>query len=387
VKYCGSAPLASGESCNPADVLWGGAAGEGIRSLVGGGVDEVFVGYAGAHTDPLGVCPGDVTVAGWDNCDPLRHSGKIDWVKLNADGTLAVTRFDLLSNHQGAHFWHDRYMNRLAYDHFVHHGTLYSGSEHGVTILFPEKYRPAKPRDVEWFDVAYSEYMGDHLHARVCRIAPGVPCPTDSEMGQRMGDWLGLALDAQGRLWHAGKWTAGRITWDPSPLNWVARNGAAFDAAFGDPYIGPGNGIPPIFEVASEGHEVHMTGVTVCPDGRIWFSTSGVEDGPSHDRGDVLAVWDEPKHTFGYFTPSMIGIAEGRVRDVACLADGRLAVAGYTTGLSLYDPAKGTSTPVRASSGLIPSDAIQSLEVDRMVSPQTLHVATSGGAAAIRVLP
>jgi hypothetical protein len=390
-KYCNDRPVADDQACHLDETtLWGGATGEGIRSLAGGDVDEVFVGYAGGRNDNLGVCPGDVTNAGWDNCDPLRHSGKIDRVKVKADGTIEVTRFDLLSNQQGAKFWHDRYMYRLAYDHFVHHGTLYSGSTHGVTLLFPDKYRAPNPG--EWFDSAYSEWMGDHLHARVCRTDPPAPCPVVGEGSQRMGDWRGLAVDDNGRLWHAGKWAAGRITWDPDAKHWVARNGAAFDAAFGDPYYGPGYSgpqlsIPPIFEVAAEGHEVHMTGVAVCPDGRVWFSTSGVEDGPSHDRGDVLAVWDEAKHTLNYFTPSMIGIAEGRVRDVACLADGRLAVAGYTTGLSLYDPAKGTSTPVRASSGLIPSDAIQSLEVDRMVSPQTLHVATSGGAAAIRVLP
>jgi hypothetical protein len=311
-------------------------------------------------------------------------------VKLNAAGTIAVTRFDLLSNQQGAKFWHDRTMNRLAYDHFVHHGTLYSGAEHGVTLLFPDRYRAPNPG--EWYDSAYSEWMGDHLHARVCRIAPGVPCPPNSEEGQRMGDWLGLWVDDKGRLWHAGKWSAGRITWDPDAKHWVSRNGTAFDASFGDPYYGPGYvgpnvNSPPIFEVAAEGHEVHMTAVTMCPDERVWFSTQAVEDGPSHDRGDVLAVWDESKHTLGYFTPPMVGVSEGRVRDVVCLADGRLAIAGFNTGLSLYDPATGRSTPMRASSGLIPSDTILSLEVDRMVAPQTLHVATSGGAAALRALP
>jgi hypothetical protein len=383
-KYCNDREIAGDAPCN-GELIWGGATGEGIHSLAGGSADEVFVGYAGGHTDNLGVCPGDVQNAGWDNCDPLRHSGKIDRVKVKDDGTLEVTRFDILSNQQGAKFWHDRYMNRLAYDHFVHPGTLYSGAEHGVTIYFPNEYRAPAPD--EWFDSAYSEWMGDHLHARVCLTNPPAPCPAVGEGNQRMGDWLGISIDDKGRLWHAGKWAAGRITWDPDPKIWVARNGAAFDAAFGDPYYGPGNGSPPIFEVAAEGHEVHMTAVTVCPDERVWFSTEGVQDGPSLARGDVLAVWDESKHTLSYFAPSMVGVSEARVRDVVCLADGRLAIAGFNTGLSLYDPAKGTSTPVRASGGLIPSDTILSLEVDRMVAPQTLHVATSGGAAAIRVLP
>lgn len=382
-KYCDMRLIPDDAPCN-GTLIWGGATLEGLKTLVGGGPNEVFVGYGGTHTEPRPLCPDDPGWADYDWCDPLRHSGKIDWVRLRPDGTLNVVRFDLLSNRMGAKYWHDRIMDRLAYDHFVHPRTLYSSSEHGITILFPDRYR--EPNPGEWFDIAASEYMGDHLHARVCRFDPPAPCPANSEAGQRMGDWFGLAIDDQGRLWHAGKWTAGRITSDPDPGDWVARNGAAFDAAFGDPYYGPGNGSPPVFEVAAEGHEVHMTGVAVCPDGRVWFSTSGVEDGPSHDRGDVLAVWDG-KATFQYFTGPDVGLPESSARDVACLPDGRVVVAGFTSGLSIYDPANGTSTPIRASSGLIPSDAIRQIEVDRMVNPPTLHVATEAGAAALRVLP
>jgi hypothetical protein len=251
-----------------------------------------------------------------------------------------------------------------------------------VTLLFPDRYREPKPG--EWFDAAYSEYMGDHLHARVCRFDPPAPCP-DSEAGQRMGDWRGLAIDAEGRLWHAGKWTAGRITWTADPHVWVFRNGAAFDAAFGDPYDGPGTGNPPVFEVAAEGHEPRMTGVAVCPDGKAWFTSQGAEDGPAQARGDVLASWDGKG--FRYFTGGDIGLPEARARDVACLPDGRVVVAGFTTGLVIYDPAKGTSVAVRASSGLLPSDAIRMIEVDRQLGPPTLLVSTDGGAAALRVLP
>jgi len=382
-KYCDMRPIASDAPCN-GQLIWGGATGEGIRSLVGGAPGEVFVGYAGAHTDNV-VCKDkdDPTgAAGYDYCDPLRHSGKIDRVKLNADGTIQVTRFDLLSNLTGAKYWHDRYINRLAYDHFVHPGTLYSGSEHGVTLLFPDRWRA--PRSDEWFDLAYSEYMGDHLHAQVCRNADGTPCRGE-EAGQRIGDWLGLAIDDQGRLWHAGKWTAGRITWTSDPHTWVDRNGAAFDAAFGDPYVPGGAGTPPVFEVASEGHEPRLTGVAWCKDGTTWFTTKGPEDGPSAARGDAVAVWDGK--AFAYFTGPAVGIPESRVRDVACLPDGRLVFAGFTTGLSVFDPAARASTPIRAQGGLIPSDNVQSIEVDRMVDPPTLHVATDAGAAALRQLP
>ncbi|HET8538664.1 MAG TPA: WD40 repeat domain-containing protein [Anaeromyxobacter sp.] len=381
-KYCDNAPVADDAPCG-GTVTWGGAALNGIQSLAGGEADEVFVGYGGTHADPAPLCPDDPGYRGYDWCDPFAHSGKIDWVRLKRDGTLEVVRFDLVTNQMGARYWHDRLMYRLVYDHEVNARTLYSASEHGITMLLPDRYRA--PRPGEWFDLAYSEYMGDHLHARVCRFDPPAPCPADSEEGQRMGGWHGLAIDAQGRLWHAGKWTAGRITWHPDPHVWVFRNGAAFDAAFGDPYDGPGTGNPPVFEVAAEGHEPRMTGVAVCPDGRVWFTSEGAEDGPARDRGDVLAAWDGRR--FAYFTGPQIGLAESRARDVACLPDGRVVVAGFTTGLAIFDPAKGTSKTVRASSGLIPSDAIRQLELYRLMSPPTLQVATDGGAAALRVLP
>jgi hypothetical protein len=381
-RYCDNAPVAGDAPCG-GTVTWGGAAEGGILSLAGGAPNEVFVGYDGAHAEGQPPCPDDVTGAGFDWCDPDAHTGKVDWVRLQPDGTLKVVRFDLVANRMGGKFWHDRRMYRLAYDHFVNRRTLYGASEHGITILFPDRYR--EPRPGEWFDATYGEYMGDHLHARVCRFDPPAPCPDGSEAGQRMGDWKGLAIDGQGRLWHAGKWTAGRITWVADPHEWVFRNGAAFDAAFGDPYTGPGDDNPPVFEVAAEGHEPRMTGVAVCPDGRVWFSTEGAEDGPARERGDVLAVWDG--RGFRAFTGPQVGLADPRARDVACLPDGRVVVAGYTSGLSIFDPAKGTSIPIRASGGLIPSDAIRAIEVDRMVSPPTLHVATDGGAAALRVLP
>jgi hypothetical protein len=200
-----------------------------------------------------------------------------------------------------------------------------------------------------------------------------------------MGDWLGLDIDAEGRLWHAGKWTAGRITWVSDPLLWHTRGGASFDAAFGDPYLGPGTGNEPVFEVAQEGDPVHLTAVSVCPDGRVWFASRGASSGPAQAAGLAVAVWDRTR--FRTYTPGQLGLGEAEVRDLVCLPDGRVVLAGFTTGLSVFDPATGRSTPIRASGGLIPSDRVLQLEVDRMPVPPTLHVATSGGAAALRVLP
>ncbi len=377
-KYCNMLPVADDAPCS-GELLWGGATAGGIRSLAGGAPNEVFVGYTGGHTPDLGPCPRDDAGGdhGVDDCDPLRHSGKIDRVRVRADGSLAVDRLDFLSNDHGRMFWHDRTVNRLAYDHFAHPGTLYSAAEHGVTIFFPERHTPFPGTG---FDPWVNGWSGDHLHARVCFHTP---CDAPGA-SQRMGDWLGLAVDPGGSLWHAGKWTAGRISWHEDPVQWFARNGAAFELAFGDPYPTSANDEgfvnEPVFRVTAEGDPVHLSGVAVCPDGRVWFSSLGPSNGTDH----TVAVWKG--RSFETFPATSLGLDERAVRDIACLPDGRVVLAGASTGLALYDPATRTSKAVRAGQG-IPSDRVLSIEVDRMVSPPSLHVATAGGAAVLRVLP
>jgi hypothetical protein len=196
-----------------------------------------------------------------------------------------------------------------------------------------------------------------------------------------MGDWAGIAIDGAGDLWHAGRWTAGLITWDSDPGDWFGRYGRAFKLAFGDPYPQPPNrdGFrnEPVFPVAREGDSVHLTGVAVCPDGRVWFSSSGPQSGTT----DTVAVWDG--NAFRTFAAGALGLGESAVRDLACLPDGRLVIAGFTRGTVLYDPEQRTSTAIPG----LPSGDVTRVEVDRMVTPPALYVSTGAGAAAIRVLP
>lgn len=375
-RYCDDHPIGKDDRC--AGALSTGS-GHAITRIVGGGPDEVFVGYSGDDETPGISCPPkDPTrrEGSGDYCDPARHSGKIDRVRIGPGGKLAVDRMDLVSNRQGGEYWHDRTIQSLVFDHFVHPHTLYAGTNHGVTMLLPDRFR--LPRPGEWYDLAYVEWMGDHLHARVCD--PG-PCPADAEGPQRMGDWAGLDLDARGDLWHVGRWTAGLITWVPDPGDWFGRNGRAFALAFGDPYPLPptadGFVNEPVFRVAREGDSVHLTGVAVCPDGRVWFSSRGPQSG----TGDTVAVWSGKR--FESFPAARLGLGEASVRDVVCLPDGRLVLAGHRTGAVIHDPAKGTSRPLPR----LPSGTVLDLEVDRMVSPPALHVSTDAGAAVIRVLP
>ncbi len=383
-RYCDDRPIGPKDACN-GSLSTGEAAPPGIAAIVGGGPDEVFVGYHGVDEPAPGlVCPpkaGD-TSAGADYCDPMRHSGKMDRVRVADDGTLQVDRFDFVAGRHGAEFWHDRTVQRLAFDHFVHPHTLYVGTNHGVDISFPDKFR--LPRPGEWFDLANTEFIGDHLHARICQFTPPAPCPTNSEAGQRMGDWHALAIDANGDLWHGGRWTAGLIGWDADPVDWFERNGSAFKIAFGDPYpLSPndqGFQNEPVFKVSAEGDSIWLTGVAVCPDGRVWFSSRGPQSGTSH----TVAVWKG--RSFDTFSAASLGLGESAVADIACLPDGRVVLAGPGSGLVIHDPVSGTSKAVRAGSG-IPSDDVVAIEVDRMVSPPELHVATGGGAAVLRVLP
>ncbi len=364
VAYCDSS---FGDRACP---IYGGAAEPGISEIVGGGPDEVFVGYYG-HDEGTG-----------DWHDPNRHSGKVDRVRLKADGTLEVDRFDFVANAHGAQYWHNRTVHRMVYDHFVHQRELYVGMNHGVTRVRPDQYR--KPEPGEWFDKVNMEYMADHLHPRVCFHAP---CDPNSEANQRMGGWRGLAIALDGDLWVAGKWTAGKIRYDPSLVTWFSRPGAkAFAVAFGDPYPVPANAEgfvnEPVFKVLLEGDPVNLVAVAVAPDGRVWFATSGYDVGPQKMYG--LAVWDGRK--FVVYEPKATGLPEAEIRDLVALPDGRLVIAGPRSGLVVWDPRTNASTPMRTPAYLA-DDRVKRVQLDTMVNPPALQVATELGASFIRVLP
>jgi hypothetical protein len=370
-RYCRNGYIAPSDYCPASDTSYGAATQAGIREIVGGGVGEVFVGYTG---DDSGV--GDLT-------DPGLHTGKVDRVRLKADGSLQVDRFDFESIDHGGVYWHDRTIDRLVFDHFAHPHTLYVGTNHGVDLVLPDKFRLPLPG--EWFDLANQEYMGDHLHARVCYHAP---CDS-TESNQRMGDWRGLAVDARGDLWHGGKWTGGWIQWNASPLTWVYQGGTPALVGFGDPYFGPGSGNPPVFQPPQEGDPVNISAVTVAPDGKVWFASGIMGCSPTSTNLELrcygIASWTKSQG-FTYYDPGALGSPEYGVVDLVALPDGRLVIATASSGLAIYDPATGNKSSVRAGSGL-PDDQVQRLELDTMVSPPALHVSTATGFATLRKLP
>jgi hypothetical protein len=373
----------------------GGAVEPGISKIVGGAPGEVFVGYHG-----MPVVQGDCHAPGADSPE-ARHSGKVDWVRLASDDTIRVDFLDFVNAGMGMHFYENRGVRALLYDHFMRPGDLYAGFNHGVTYVSTTRYQPyldwkaAQPAGAStWQGEWINGWMGDHLHLEVC--SPD-PCPDMTHPpGARFDDWYGLALDLDGNLWHAGLWSAGLIVYEPEPIQWwksprpanaTGNPGkTAFAEAFGRQYP---NGPPPVFVPRAadgsvsriSGEPVDLSAVTVAPDGRVFFGSEGKRGRPSYG----LASWKRGE-SFTYHSTSALGFPDPSIRALAALPDGRIAVAHPAAGVAIWDPATNDVKRIRAGSGL-PSDDVQSMELDLMVSPPTLHVATGAGAAALRILP
>ena len=383
--------------------ILGAASDPGIMSIVGGGPNEVFVGYFSFH-DFVHIDPNDST-----SLDPNRHTGKVDRVRLKDDGSIEVVRFDLVSGNT-TQFWHCRNIYRMVYDHFIHKHELYVGTEHGIDKISPDKwFQPldASGNPKAWVYTDNQYWMSDHLHPRVCKHQECSQTNPNANT-QMMGDWAGLAIAPDGDLWVGGKWSAGKIIYTPlaAELNpdgtpnpggkagWYQRLGSdAYSHVFGDPWCGssgivdiwngsawvttscsPGTGTPPVFMPPEEGDPVFINGVTVAPNGVVWWSS------PQYG----IATFQE-KVGFRYFDPSSMGVG-GTVTDIVALPDGRIAIGSAGGGVTLWDPATRTSKSIRGGSGL-PDDHVNRMELDTMVNPPALHVATATGAATIRVFP
>src|SRR5581483_5260336 len=128
-----------------------------------------------------------------------------------------------------------------------------------------------------------------------------------------------------------------------------------------------------------------ISAMAVTKDGNIWFSSGTVFNDPA-DAPYGIASTPDGFHFTHYDPVRDLGMSESHIRDRIALPDGRLGVARLSCGLVFWDPATGKRTYMRAGQG-IPDDGVLRLQLDTMVDPPALMVATRGGAAVLRVLP
>jgi hypothetical protein len=269
-----------------------------------------------------------------------------------------------------------------------------------VNKFSPDKWHepfvdPATGRDT-WFNLPENNqsWMSDHLHPQACKHEH---CDIGERATQLLGDWRGITIAPNGDLWVGGRWAAGAIIYTADNTNWYNNprdpitKASAFSINFGDPYDGNCSNNRPIFCAPLEGDPVNLSAIAFTKDGKTWFSSGSVYNDPT-DVNYGIASWEQhPKDggpQYRYYDPMRdLGMTESNVRDMVALPDGRLVVAAPNGGLVFWDPT-GKTRPVamRAGQG-IPSDQVLRVQLDMMVDPPALQVATAGGATVLRKFP
>jgi hypothetical protein len=334
--------------------------------VAGGRAGECFVGYYAHDTHD----PPDKNAH--TNLDPIAHMGKMDQVRLNSDLSLRVDRYDF-HNSNDWHFYETRTVMSLVYDHFQHPGELYLGSNHGVTRVQPAKFRlpatsqeRADPFTVEW------EYYADHVHPVVCDN--GFYGDLGDKCHVVFGDFFGLTLAEDGRLWMGGLTSGGAIRWTPDLQGWRE------SYAGRNPFV-PAFESPPVFTPSSQGGNVNIRSVAVTLDGTVWFASGEADSWRGATFG--LAAWDG-KH-FQYVDPRSIGAPDFNVLEMVAWDD-KLVLGFPSTGLLVWKPGEARGKRLGIKEGL-PGEAIGRMSLDRMVDPPQLLVPTEGGLAVLRSLP
>jgi len=335
-----------------------------ITMVEGGSKGECFVGYSARDTN-------ESTVKGahmWT--DPWAHKGKMDQVLLQRDGSLKVNRYDLRNSNDG-HYYETRTVMSMVYDHFQQPGNLYVGSNHGITRIVPAKYYPPPHLDTDPFNTwDERQWYADHVHPWVCI---GELCTPNSYVA--FGDWFGLTLAADGRLWMGGLYSAGAIKFKEKLEDWVL-SFAPFNP------FSPAFEWPPVFVPPRMGDPINIRGVAVTPDGTVWFVSGGAESWRTPHYG--IAAYDGKRFT--YFDPFALGGIEDNILEVQALDDGRLVFGFASSGLMSWEPGEKKGRRITQRDGL-PGERIGRISQDRMHDPPLLLVPTDGGLAIFRNLP
>lgn len=338
------------------------------RGPVPATIGQAFIGYY-AHDTHEPQNPGAHT-----SVDPIAHMGKMDEVLLKEDLTLEVHRYDFHNSNDGS-FYETREIMNAVYDHFHHPGELYVSSNHGVTRVQPAKFRlPANSSEKAFAIAVEREWYADHVHPWVC---DGAPCGPNGPRSM-FGDFFGLLLADDGRIWMGGLTTGAAIKWTPDLQLW--RNSWKPDNPF-DPYFGDGSG-PPVFNTSREGDSVNIRAIAETMDGTIWFASGGNVGWRVPWLG--LAEWLGGTH-FQYYDPQTLGALEGNILELVGWED-KLVFGFPSTGLLIWKPGDAKGVRFGIPQGL-PGEQIGRLYLDRMTDPPQLFVPTEGGLAVLRSLP
>jgi hypothetical protein len=192
------------------------------------------------------------------------------------------------------------------------------------------------------------------------------------------GDFFGLLLADDGRIWMGGNTTGAAIHWTPDLQEW--RNSWKPFNPF-DPFFGDGSG-PPIFNPPREGDPVNLRAVAQTMEGKIWFASGGNLSWRVPWYG--LASWEGGTH-FQYYNPRTLGSLEDNILELVGWED-RLVFGFPSTGLLIWKPGEAKGKRFGVPQGL-PGEQIGRLYLDRMTDPPALYVPTDGGLAVMRSLP
>ncbi|MGC4116731.1 MAG: hypothetical protein QM765_19650 [Myxococcales bacterium] len=356
----------------------------GITAVAGGAAGEAFVGYQGTEVRNA-------------QFDADKDRGKLDRVRLKADGTLQVTFFAIRNNDALNHMakdcqplrlpdggidpndtdWsysEDRTAMRMVYDHLYHRGSLYVGYQHGVGRI--DSGKPDKLTGQEW---------ADHVHPQVIN-ANGTP---------RQGEWRALALDPSNRggntgvLWMGGRWTAGAIDWTPSLFEWTNNN---YDCppeypkhnllvAFSNSRAGVTD-VRPVFNVNS-GDSIYLHGIAPLSDGTVYFA-SGQGYDSQYGGPFGVAMWQGGAN-WTYLSPGGdLGLSSSGIVDMQRAPDDTILFVLDDGSLWRWNPnPKPRGVNLGRITGL-PAGATR-VYVDAMTDPPGVYVATYRGFALVRL--
>lgn len=323
----------------------GNAATTHITAIAAGKAGQVYVGYYGYETygDPF------------KDPENLKELGNGDDIALT-NGTLAITRLLFRCDaEQGAGCWENRSPRRIVYQHNgVAAGHTFWGFNHGVSHVLGDQF-------------------GDHVHPEVWYQ------PSTGTVGtEKIGEFYGLAVDADGNLWMAGRYAVGLQPWNPVPGHTLTHDGEyddwvsgsfkfAFTTDTADHGLGYENG--PTYEPA--GYQENNRGAAVTPDGRLWLARNA-------QAGSLggLVSWD-PKSA-NYTTIQRYPQVPTDLVDLQADPDGTLWIVEQSGALLRFDPATGSLSAFAGVGG------VTRISIDATVTPRAIYASMAGGLAVIR---